>query len=90
VEFNFVLLSMSIIFLYNSSLFVIFFIVPLLIIFKVKLNLLTTCSNAFLSRCIFLIPRKNIGGSAGSFLSCLVLSSVSACRRVSNLLVIVI
>jgi hypothetical protein len=39
---------------------------------------------------MFVIPGTNIGGGAGSFLSRLALLSVSACRRASNLLVIVI
>jgi hypothetical protein len=52
-------------------------------------NLLTTCSIVAVSRCIFVIHGTNIGDGAGCFLSCLVLPSVSACRRVSNFLVIV-
>jgi hypothetical protein len=52
--------------------------------------MLTTCSIVAVSHCMFVIPGTNISGGAGSFLSCLVSSSVSACRRASNLLVIVI
>jgi hypothetical protein len=66
--------SMSIIVLWYSNLFIIIFIVSLLIIFKMQFNLLSTCSIVAVSRCMFLIPGTNIGGGAGSYLSCLVLA----------------
>jgi hypothetical protein len=51
-----------------------------------EFNLLTTCSIAAVSRCRFVVmPGTNIGGGAG----CLVLPSVSACHRGSELQVVV-
>jgi hypothetical protein len=58
--------------------------------FKMQFNQLTVCQIVAVSRCMFVIPGTTIGGGAESFLSCLVLPLVSACRRASNLLVIVI
>jgi hypothetical protein len=78
---------MSVIVLFYSSLFVIIFIVSL-IIFNVQFHLLTTCSVEAVSRFRFLIHAKNIGVSAEPSLSCLVLPSIFACRRTSNLFVI--
>jgi hypothetical protein len=57
--------------------------------FQRYFHLLSTCSIVAVSRCMFVIPVTNIGGGAGSSLSCLILPSVSACCRTSDLLVVV-
>jgi hypothetical protein len=62
----------------------------LLIIIKVQFDLFITCSVVAVSRCMYVIPGTNIGGGAGSILSCFEFSSVSACRRGSNILVDII
>jgi hypothetical protein len=84
VEFNF-LPFQYVRYCYVKSQFFVITIIVLLIISKVYLNLLTICKIIFISRCMFVIPETNIGGGAGSSLSCLVLLPVSACRRASNI-----
>jgi hypothetical protein len=63
------------------------FSVSLLIVYKVLFHLLTACSTVSVSRCRVVIPKTNFR-VCGSFPLCLVLTTISACRRVSDLLVI--